>query len=689
MASNMSLNSSKNLASNFSELYDKKPQLNNVDFTAISVYISLVGGLGIIGNVLVIAAFCNYRNLRTSTNTFILHLAVCNLVLALLDVIFSLPSSISHKWILGLMACRFYGLTYHFFCSVSLNTLAIISLDRYWVITKPSIGIKITIRRALLCIGVSYFYTIIFTIPVFLQWMKFHEETFYTGCYLNFAETSTKSMLFALMLGIFLFAIPFAVMMFCYCSIFASVKRKGRYAVRMRPKYRNKWKFTIQRIPHWRTARMIIVVIFVFLLCWSPYVIVSISMAFGSNFSALTLEITLLVAKSGVIYNPFIYAALNLRFRTAFFEMLHCDRIASRTKWGVKTRVLSGATGDSSGYLTSRASNCPSSRALVERGGSVLRTIERRSSIDPDLKPSCEQEQLLKIEHGICCPHREITPPEMGDSSSNSDEAKIHDIGQTRSKNGTNHINYCTVCIVSSRKCISSIYTDGNDKCICAIRDKMFVQDARKSTKSDHEENRTIKQKLGLSKSISTICDTERKNRPVQFQCDMCQIFKGGKDRGVDSSKVISTKHNAVSGLSNENLSERIEHASCICGCQCHLKAENGTRSKRPAIIRERNSCLHKSHFLNENMSYGCYRRQLDKDPARQPRINSAGKHDDFSMATERKGPKGYALGHSIFRRRTSEGVHAEIAKKTESFWRRPSLVIMNNVKPVAFDQNI
>ena len=288
-------NFSKSLTSNFSDVYDDKPPLNSVDFTAISIYISLVGGLGIIGNVLVIAAFCNYRSLRTSTNTFILHLAVCNLVLALLDVIFSLPSSVSHRWVLGLMACRFYGLTYHFFCSVSLNTLAIISLDRYWVITKPSIGIKITIRRAVLCIGVSYLYTIIFMIPVFLQWMTFHEEAFYTGCYLNFAESSTKSMLYALLLGIFLFVVPFAVMIFCYGSIFASVRRKGRYAVRMRPKGRNnKWKFTIQRIPHWRTARMIIVVILVFLLCWSPYLIVSLAMAFGSNVSALTLEITLL-----------------------------------------------------------------------------------------------------------------------------------------------------------------------------------------------------------------------------------------------------------------------------------------------------------------------------------------------------------------------------------------------------------
>lgn len=673
------------MASNFSDLYDKKPQLNNVDFTAISVYISLVGGLGIIGNVLVIAAFCNYRNLRTSTNTFILHLAVCNLVLALLDAIFSLPSSISHKWVLGLIACRFYGLTYHFFCSVSLNTLAIISLDRYWVITKPSIGIKITIRRAILCIAVSYFYTIIFMIPVFLQWMKFHEEAFYTGCYLNFAETTTKSMLYALTLGIFLFAVPFAVMMFCYGSIFASVRRKGRYAVRMRPKCRNKWKFTIQRIPHWRTARMIIVVIFVFLLCWSPYVIVSLGMAFGSNVSALTLEITLLVAKSGVIYNPFIYAALNLRFRTAFFEMLHCDRITNRTKWGVKTRVLSGATGDSSGYLTSRASNCPSSRALVERGGSLLRTIERRSSIDADLKPSWEQEQLLKIEQGICCPHREITTPELADSSSNSEEAKIQDIGQARPKKGANHVNYCTVCIMSSRKCITSIYTDGNDKCICAIRDKLFVGDVRKCTKTEHENHGTTKQKLGLSKSISTICDTEGKNRPVKFQCDMRQISKVGKDR----AKVIATKHNTVSGLSNENPSERIDHASCCCGCHCRIKEENGTTTKRAAIIRERNSCPNKRRFLNENMSCGCNRRQLDKDLARQSRMNSSGKNNDFGIGTERKGPKGYALGHSIFGRRTSEGVHAEIAKKTESFWRRPSLVIMNNVKPVAFDQNI
>jgi hypothetical protein len=433
---------------------------------------------------------------------------------------------------------------------------------------------------------------------------------------------------------------------------------------------------------------MIIVVIFVFLLCWSPYVIVSLAMAFGSNISPLTLEITVLVAKSGVIYNPFIYAALNLRFRTAFFEMLHCDRITNRTKWGVKSRVLSGATGDSSGYLTSRASNCPSSRGLVERGGgSILQNLERRSSVEPEpQKPCGEQDQLLKIEHGICCRHHEQIPVELGESS-NSDEAKVQDIGQTRPRKCPKYCNHCTTCLMTSRKCFNDAYTDGNDKeCICTFKDMLLVKGERRRSRKSDPEDKGSKRRRGSTNS--TTFEKQGRNRPGKVEIDFCQIRKSEKERALVSLTTINTKQNSVRGSSESKMERHEPLASCSCICQCCFEEEHEmSKIRRAAVVRERTSCSHKRRFLNEDKSCGSNRMKLDRDPCRQPKMNSSGRIND--VVVDRKGPKGYALAHTIFGRRTSEGVQAELAKKTESFWRRPSLVIINNVSPIAFDQNI
>ena len=108
---------------------------------------------------------------------------------------------------------------------------------------------------------------------------------------------------------------------------------------------------------------MIIVVIFVFLLCWSPHVIVSLSVSFGLKISIFVQEVTLLLAKSGVIYNPFIYAVLNHRFRNAFLGMVCQKKEENGALDCSRTPVVSGGLGSS--FRISRASI--SAKTLSER----------------------------------------------------------------------------------------------------------------------------------------------------------------------------------------------------------------------------------------------------------------------------------------------------------------------------------
>ena len=140
---------SLNFTGNNSQGTDK---LGEHDLAVISAYVFIVGVLGFIGNLWVLIAFCCYKTLRTTTNLFIVHLAGCDLMLAVMDVAFSFPSTVKHRWLFGAVGCEAFGFVYHFLNAMSFNTLAIISLDRFWVITKPSFGAKITVKRALFCV---------------------------------------------------------------------------------------------------------------------------------------------------------------------------------------------------------------------------------------------------------------------------------------------------------------------------------------------------------------------------------------------------------------------------------------------------------------------------------------------------------------------------------------------------------
>lgn len=334
--------------------------LEERDFALISAYVCIVGVLGFIGNLWVIVAFCRYKNLRTSTNIFIVHLAGCDLFLALMDLIFSFPSSVEHRWLFGKVACEIFGFVYHFLNAMSLNTLAVISLDRFWVITKPWFGAKITVKRAVFCVFLTYFYTLLFTLPIILGWIGFHEEIYFTGCYLNFEDRDMRTFTYSIAMAVFLFFVPFVIMICCYCSIFASVRKRGKRNTRLKRNQKGNCKFAL---PHWRTARMIIVVIFVFLLCWSPHVIVSLCVSFGLKISIFVQEVTLLLAKSGVIYNPFIYAVLNHRFRNAFLGMVCQKKEENGALDCSRTPVVSGGLGSS--FRISRASI--SAKTLSER----------------------------------------------------------------------------------------------------------------------------------------------------------------------------------------------------------------------------------------------------------------------------------------------------------------------------------
>lgn len=379
-----------NLTPNFTGSVSKGTGLlgeNNL--AVISAYVFIVGVLGFIGNLWVIIAFCRYKNLRTSTNLFIVHLAGCDLLLAFMDLAFSFPSSIKHRWLFGTVACEAFGIVYHFLNAMSFNTLAIISLDRFWVITKPSFGAKITVKRAVFCVVLTYMYTLVFTLPIMFGWIGFHEEIYFTGCYLNFEKRDVRTLTYSIAIAVFLFLVPFVIMVYCYCSIFASVRKRGKANTRLQSSRKRNCKFTL---PHWRTARMIVVVIFVFLLCWSPHVVVSLCVSLGLKISILVQEVTLLLAKSAVIYNPFIYAVLNHRFRNAFLGMLVCQKGTQENAANCsRTPVASGGLGSS--FRISRAS--ASAKTLSERFSE--KELDREPADQCRLKKICYYKARLNV----------------------------------------------------------------------------------------------------------------------------------------------------------------------------------------------------------------------------------------------------------------------------------------------------
>ena len=108
----------------------------------------------ILGNILVCIAVAIVRKLRTPSNLLIVSLAVSDLLVAILDMPFAAVYEVMDNWVLGQVACDTWTSLDVLLCTASILNLCMISIDRYFVITKPlQYAIKRTPARMALMIG--------------------------------------------------------------------------------------------------------------------------------------------------------------------------------------------------------------------------------------------------------------------------------------------------------------------------------------------------------------------------------------------------------------------------------------------------------------------------------------------------------------------------------------------------------
>ncbi|XP_031548901.1 rhodopsin, GQ-coupled-like [Actinia tenebrosa] len=297
------------------------------------VYLIMVGTLGIIGNSLVILVFFKYAKLRTATNVFIINLALCDLIISVLDSSFSIASSHNNQWMFGKPGCLCYGFLHYFFISITVSTLAAISVDRFFYITKPvqAKAWRITRTRAIVMLIIIYIYVLLFTFPPLTGWSSFIvEEHFFSGCYIHYGDQQPPSIGYSVVASFFLFLVPLIVMVFCYSRIFSAVRLSTQKTISktLKPSTPGsvRKRYPLLKRTHVQTAKMIVVVIFFCVIVWMPYVIVSLIKAFTGNAMPLASHVTVLIAKSCVIYNILIYVVLNRKLKASVINFICCGK---------------------------------------------------------------------------------------------------------------------------------------------------------------------------------------------------------------------------------------------------------------------------------------------------------------------------------------------------------------------------
>ncbi|KAM9381790.1 melanopsin-like [Phaethornis superciliosus] len=315
----------------------------------------IIGSIGIIGNLLVLYAFCSNKKLRTPQNYFIMNLAVSDFLMSASQAPMCFVNSMHKEWILGDIGCNLYAFCGALFGITSMMTLLAISVDRYLVITKPLQSLQWTSKKhTLQIIAIVWLYSLGWSVAPLLGWSSYVPEGLMISCTWDYVTYSPSNRSYTMILCCCVFFIPLIIIFHCYLFMFLAIRRTGRDVQKLGSCSRK--SYVSQSIKNeWKLAKIAFVVIIVFVLSWSPYACVTLIAwaGRGNTLTPYSKSVPAIIAKASAIYNPIIYAIIHPRYRKTIHNSVPCLRFLIRIS---KNDVLRGSINESS-FRTSLSSH--------------------------------------------------------------------------------------------------------------------------------------------------------------------------------------------------------------------------------------------------------------------------------------------------------------------------------------------
>jgi len=289
------------------------------------------------GNVLLYLAIRRNPRLRgNTTNLFILSLAFSDILMAFLCMPFSAGVFIQGRWVYGQFVCQLQGVAFFVLAFVSLETMALVAVNRYVNVTKPAVYRRIFTRRRsikmlifvwLLCIAYVAFFA-------GLKWPAFVFDPGKTICHIKISDRAYRTAWNAITIVIFAL-LPMATLFLCYWRVLKSVRRHN--AETLRSLRASNLRGNVRALEDIKISKLILGLIAGFACCWIPsYGIAYIKLAYppiAEQRLPQTLWVFLVFSSSAI--NSIIYGILNRTFRAEILKMITCRRrgeIASEDK---------------------------------------------------------------------------------------------------------------------------------------------------------------------------------------------------------------------------------------------------------------------------------------------------------------------------------------------------------------------
>ncbi|CAG7722280.1 unnamed protein product [Allacma fusca] len=322
-----------------------EPQFPLYIRTTSTLLCAVILFIGVVGNILVPIVVWRNKDLRSSTNIFLVNLSVADLLV----LVVCMPTSLvelhtePEVWILGATMCKLVPFAELSVAHASVLTILAISLERYIAICRPlRANYTCTKQRAVgICIAI-WIIAVIATSPVLIitehKQMLYQDQTMKSVC-LTATQDFWPTAYFLASISFFFF-IPLFILISLYWVISRNLMSDPCTSATPRccgsdhPNMRARKQVVI----------MLATVVFFFFICLLPFRIFSLyiilapatstkNMGQELYYNILYMCRVMLYFNSAI--NPILYNVMSSKFREAFFRVLGCPLGSSsrRSRW--------------------------------------------------------------------------------------------------------------------------------------------------------------------------------------------------------------------------------------------------------------------------------------------------------------------------------------------------------------------
>lgn len=288
----------------------------------------------VVGNTAVLVALSLSKNRKSRMNFFIMHLALADLTVGLINVLTDIIWRTTVAFYAGNIVCKLIKFLQVLVTYSSTYVLVALSIDRYDAITHP-MNFSGSWKRARILVATAWSLSALLSIPaIFLN-----EEEFVRGrlqCWIDL--NAWQWQIYITIVAISLFFIPALIISACYSVIVYTIWTKSKimtYPKLSKSSQASKdstakkkciendleRKRTSSRgiIPKAKikTVKMTFVIVFVFILCWSPYFLYDLLQVYGyipqNQTSVAVSTFIQSLAPLNSAANPIIYCLFSTR----------------------------------------------------------------------------------------------------------------------------------------------------------------------------------------------------------------------------------------------------------------------------------------------------------------------------------------------------------------------------------------